>query len=67
MDEKEDNNKEVFFVELEGATLQVGRPKKKKDMRAVLAQAVNQVEPRRQITCSICKKQGHNKGSCSRV
>lgn len=62
IDEEEDENKDVFFVEFEGTTLQVGRQKKKKNLQGTSGKQPE--KPRRQVTCSICKQQGHNKRGC---
>lgn len=51
----EDENTGVFFIELDGAVLQVVRVKKKK-----LGQTGAGVKEHRHITCSACYQQGHN-------
>lgn len=53
-----DENAGGFFIELDGAVLQVGGVKKKK-----LEQTRAGVKAHRHITCSACHQQGHNKRS----
>ncbi|KAL0634753.1 hypothetical protein Q9L58_006270 [Maublancomyces gigas] len=57
INEEEDENMGVFFVELEGATLQVRRIKKKRNLEDKTQKL------RRQTTCSACKQQGHIKSN----
>lgn len=56
IDEADDENSDVFFIELEGATLQVGHQKKRK-------KESTQSSQRKPTTCSVCHQQGHNKSN----
>lgn len=63
---EDDDNADVFFIELEAPTLQVGR--KKKSKRNFESELGPESSQRKQSTCSACKQQGHIKSnrSCPR-
>lgn len=57
INEEDDQNTGVFFVELEGAILQVEKLKKKRSPEDKTPKL------RCQTTCSACKQQGHIKSN----
>lgn len=61
MDEEEDNNQGVIFVEIEGTLLQVRKQKKSKKTQEPKQPPANLCRP---VTCSLCRQQGHNKRKC---